>query len=144
VRARRGHSMIASGDDLVGAGKGCRRESGFSTVRQDFAADSLYLQRSEIATQPCVGDRARVLRCRRRHPVDEIEPALDPVEPAIDIVEPLLNAGVIQFDAGHLGLERAEPRHNLVELALDAAETGVEPREADPQDIENVTGFAHA
>ena len=78
-----------------------------------------------------------------RHSIDEIEPAFNAVEPSIDIVEPLLNGGVIQFDAGYLALQSAEPRHNLVELVLDAFETIVEPREANTQKVENVTSFAH-
>ena len=85
-----------------------------------------------------------MLRSGRRHTVDEIEPALDAVEPAIDVIEPLLNGGIIQFDAGDLALDPAEPRHNLVELAINAVERIVETRETSAQKGENVVSLAHA
>ena len=65
-------------------------------------------------------------------------------EPAIDVIEPLLNGGIIQFDAGDLALDPAEPRHNLVELAINAVETIVETRETSAQKVENVVSLAHA
>src|SRR5436190_8420683 len=69
---------------------------------------------------------------------------LDSIEPAIDIVEPLLNGGIIQLDASDLALKRAEPRHNFVELAINAVETIVEPRETSAQEVESVAGCTHA
>ena len=85
-----------------------------------------------------------MLRNRRPSTVDKIEATLDAVEPAIEIIEPLLNGGIIQLDAADLAFKRAEPRHDFVELAVDAVETVVEPRETSAQKIENVAGFAHA
>lgn len=76
-----------------------------------------------------------MLRFSRCQTVDGIEPSLYAIEPAIYIVEPLLKRGIIQFDAGHLALKCAEPRHNLVELAVDAVETVVEPRETRTQKV---------
>jgi hypothetical protein len=67
----------------------------------------------------------------------------DAIEPAIDVIEPLLNGGVIQLDTRDLALEGTEPRHNFVELAIDAVETIIQPRETDAQKVENVAGFIH-
>ena len=87
--------------------------------------------------------RAAGLRRWRADAVNKIEPALDAVEPAIHVVESLLNGGIIQLDAGDLALERAQPRHDFVELALDAVEAIVKPRETGTQKVENLAGFAH-
>ena len=84
-----------------------------------------------------------VLGRRGCHLIGEIEATLNPVESPIDIVEPLLKGGVIQFDAGNLALERAEPRNDLVKFAIDAVEGLVEPCETNAQKIEDVGGFAH-
>ena len=85
-----------------------------------------------------------MLRGGRCHVAGEIEPPLDPVEPSTDVVETLLKGGVIQFDAGDFAFERAEPRHNLVELAINAVKALVEPRETSTQKVEDVASLAHA
>src|SRR6266404_6672860 len=99
---------------------------------------------SKTVRQRQIVSRRVYSRSGRRHSVDEIEPALDAVEPAIDVIEPLLNGGIIQFDAGDLALDPAKPRHNLVELAINAVETIVETRETSAQKVENVVSLAHA
>jgi hypothetical protein len=57
--------------------------------------------------------------------------------------EPLLNGSIIQLDTCDLPLERAEPSHDFVELAINAVETIVKSRETSAQEVENVAGFTY-
>jgi hypothetical protein len=99
-------------------------------------------RRRRTHRQLCPG--VSVLRGARCHIAGEIEPPLDAIEPTINVIEPLLKDGAIQFEVGDLALERAEPRHNLVEFAINTVKALVEPRETSAQKVEDVASLAHA